>query len=362
VLIGTLGLMARRSLDAEAARLMDLARRAGEQLAALVEDALDLGAVESGRLAIVPAPLKVRQLAETAAAAHRVRAREKDLDLSVTVDDGVPAAVRADARRVGQILNNFLGNAVKFTEKGVIRLRVMVRDTPPLPPSQDGLVRLRFVVADSGPGIDPDFAAKIFERFTRDPAAVERLVPGAGLGLAIAKELAHAMGGEVGYTSTAGCGTDFWLELAVPVVPEEKVEPVEAAGPVETRVSGGVALLVDDNADNLRLGEAMAKAVGCGAVVAQNGEEALWVEQRENPDVIFLDYRMPVMDGLEAARRLRCRGVLAPIILLTANADTRLREQSRLMGVDEVVMKPLRLRDLRKCLDRYLSEAPAEVA
>ncbi len=384
--IGAQDLLARSSLDAGQAKLLRSAQDASEQLTALVDDALDIAAVEAGRLVIRPHPFSPDALGASLLQVFAPRAAAQGLQLALAVEPGLPACVLGDARRIRQIVGNFLNNAVKFTVKGGITLRLRSR------PLAGFAAALQIAVEDTGPGIAAAQHEAVFERFHRGETAQEQQVPGSGLGLAIAKELAEAMGGRVGLRSAVGEGAVFFLDLSLPiadVAPQPRLDGQGASAAAVLGHGGGgqgadtwddpttngsasmgpavalqahgfpsvserpLVMIVDDNEANLQLAGTMVQICGCRVCLAGSGDEALRRVRDEQPQLILLDYRMPGLTGLEVARRMRAAGVTARIMLLTANAGSLTpREQA---GIDGLLLKPLRLRDLKRHLQMALA-------
>ena len=268
----------------------------------------------------------------------------------------MPATVRGDPVRVRQVLGNFLGNALKFTERG--RIDVAVELAAP--------GRLRLSVTDTGPGIDTQTQARLFRPFTQADESTTRRYGGTGLGLSICRELAAAMGGEVGVDSAPGRGSRFWAELPLPVTSAAEAAEEDATTLVR-QLRGARVLLVEDNPVNMMIAVAMLEQGGVHVTQAHDGQQALdavAAAERHGPrfDLVLMDVQMPVMSGHEAARRLRERHdrESLPIVALTAAALVSEREQALASGMDAFLTKPIDADQLQRTLVQVLGAgAPA---
>jgi len=264
----------------------------------------------------------------------------------------VPTTVLGDPVRVRQILTNFITNAIKFTERG----RVRIHATMPV----DDVVRL--AVSDTGPGVDADTQGRLFLPFSQADDSTTRRYGGTGLGLSICRELAHLMGGDVGVISMAGMGSTFWTELPLPAAdaPHSEHGALDAA-PLD-RLVGANVLMVEDNAVNMLVAVAMLEQWGVKVTQAMDGRmalDAVDLAQREGSlfDVVLMDVQMPNMSGHEAARELRKRFDRSqlPIIALTAAALVSERDQAMASGMNEFLTKPIDAKRLRETLARCVA-------
>jgi PAS domain S-box-containing protein len=318
-------------------------RQIGESaqaLAGIISDILDLSKIEAGKLQIEATTFDLGELAEGLRQTWAPQAAARGLALTVELGAGVAGTVRGDPLRVRQIAANFLSNAVKFTERGEVALRL----TRP-----GGGERLRFEVQDSGPGIDDATLARLFRPFTQADESTTRRYGGSGLGLSICRELASLMGGEVGVTSRLGEGSLFWALLPLP----EAEATAPAAPPVEGQtLAGARVLLVEDNPVNMMIAVAMLERWGVDVAQAVDGQEALAAvalaaQQGQPFDLVLMDVQMPVMSGHEATRSLRAAGHQVPIVALTAAALVTEREQAAAAGMDDFLTKPIDVDKLR---------------
>ena len=313
------------------------AYRSAKALLALIDDVLDLSRIEAGKLELRSTSIDLRALAAEAVELMSAAARDRPVTLSCSVPPELPERLEGDPVRLRQLLVNLLHNAVKFTERGEIRLEITIIER-----SAD-TVQLRCAVHDTGIGIAPDQLGSIFEAFTQADASSTRRHGGSGLGLAIVKELAEIMGGRVGVESRFGDGSTFWFELRLKTAAQ--APPLIApAAPDGGQLSARV-LLVEDDVVNQMVVEEMLKRLGCVIDIVADGDAARSAVAGGRYDLVFMDCHMPVMDGYEATRRIRqeeqARGLHTPIVALTADALAGDRERCIASGMDDYITKPV---------------------
>lgn len=467
-ILGMAGLLGQAKLEPAAQTYVQAIRQSGELLLDLITEILDYSRLEAGRVALESAPFNPEETMQSVAELLSPKAFDKGLEIAVLVRPGAPALVSGDDGRLRQILFNLAGNAVKFTESGGVLLELSPR----------GGDRLRFAVRDTGPGVAPDKQALIFEEFSQADAGTARRYGGAGLGLAIVRKLARAMGGEVGLTSSPGNGSTFWVELPLrtlqPAAPTRALESVRAAvlsaTPMITQAltatitsQGGVlvgdddepdvvlvdwrdardaahvedlkrrarvviavvpqedrgaiercramgihhyalkpvrrgalakriqaalgrrdepapvtpaaeasagpvlqgvrVLLAEDNPINALLARTLLTRSGAVVDVVHDGEEAVAAASAAPYDLVLLDIRMPRLDGVTAAQRIRAQGgptAAAPVIALTADASEEDRARALGAGMDDFITKPIDPRRLVDVAARFtLASKPA---
>ncbi len=338
--IGMTNLLLGTRLNREQAELAGTVRDSAESLLAILNDILDVSQMEAGRLEVESIPFDLGALVNGVASLQQVVAEQKGLRLAWKVDPELPAGVRGDGNRLRQVLNNLLGNAVKFTRTGEVRLRV---------DRAEGCVR--FEVADTGIGMTPEQVGRLFQAFSQADASMSRRFGGTGLGLYISQRLVELMGGHIGVTSEAGFGSSFGFTLPLVAAP---VAPRTASRETPETLAGRV-LLVEDNPVNQRLALMVLKRFGLEVERAEDGLAALG-RLEEGFDLVLMDCQMPVLDGYEATRRWRLRekGRRTPIIAMTANAMEGDRERCLACGMDGFVAKPFRAEDLRQVLAAHL--------
>jgi signal transduction histidine kinase/CheY-like chemotaxis protein len=339
----------------------------GQHLLTLINDILDLARVEAGKMTLHPAPVNLGVFLQVLANIMRVKAEEKGLAFSYELASGLPAAVTIDETRLRQVLLNLLGNAVKFTDTGKVSLRVLQAQSaePPGGPAGEPTARLRFEVADSGIGMNPQQLARLFQPFEQ-VATAQRREGGTGLGLAISQQLVRLMGGNIGVVSEPGKGSTFSFEIEVPVATAGPA----AVAPQETLVGyegeRKRLLVVDDVPQNRAMMLDLLDDVGFIVASATNGLECLVLLDSFKPDLILMDAMMPVMDGNETTRQIRRTPGWSnvPIVAVTASANADDERKSRDAGANAFIAKPvdhdLLLRTIGRLLAlKWVTEQPA---
>lgn len=351
---GILGLarLLRRQPEAPTAAQWDVIERAGEHLLAQINDILDFSHLQGGTIALAQQRFDLAQLIDDVVAQSSPAASERGLLLQTRLSMTRPALVVGDAARLRQVLQQLLGNAIKFTEAGSVT--VIVKHHPVRG-------RVRIDVRDTGIGIAAVDRGRIFDAFQQGDNSFRRRYGGTGLGLTIARELARAMGGDLVCTSVPGEGSNFRLTLALPTAPEDApIEPAAATGDRSGRLLSGHVLLAEDNPVNALVAEAALQGLGLSVQVVGDGEQAVAAFKAHRPDLVLMDCQMPLMDGFEAARRMREHeqeagdGRRTPIVALTANAMDGDRERSLAAGMDDHMAKPFRDDALWATLRRLL--------
>ncbi|MBF0626658.1 MAG: response regulator [Magnetococcales bacterium] len=372
-IIGMADLISQEVLSENHAQAMTIIKDSGQALLTLINDILDLAKIESGEIHMELELFSPRDLLESVYNIMRVPAeRQKGLRLTCQVMPTVSKAVQADYRRIRQVLINLVGNAIKFTEQGEIR--IAVEQDPAFPES-----RLLFSVADTGIGISADKLGAIFGVFVQADASIYGKYGGTGLGLAISKRLVEIMQGTIWAESTPGQGSVFYLSIPAPVLEnaptQDGVEPVLEIAPLsialpaavafsgvemERRLKGMTVLMVEDDPLNQLVILKMLKKIGCCPDLAANGREALEMIAAKEYALVLMDVQMPEMDGLTAVRILREReretGQKIPrkVIAMTAFAMAEDRQRCLEAGMDDFLCKPIRNHDLTAMLFRWL--------
>lgn len=343
-IIGLSEMLREQSLPQKALDHVDSIQRSGEILLEILNEVLDYSAIENGRLSIEHRAFDVSELVEQCAGLFRTQAERKGIAM-VTRLHGATGRVMSDPTRLRQVLINLVGNAMKFTERGSVTIGAgLLRN-------QNGEMRLRLEVADTGRGIDPEGMPRLFKPFSQVDSSITRRYGGNGLGLSICKGIAEKLHGAVGAQSEPGRGSLFWIEVPVCEAPAA-AEPAPSAAPA-VRLPGLRILLVEDNPTNRMVASSQLTALGQSVAQACDGREAVEMAAVEKFDLIFMDMQMPVLSGPDAAREIRSgRGPNAgtPIVAMTANASPEDRAACIAAGMDEFESKPVRKKRLTEIL------------
>jgi signal transduction histidine kinase/CheY-like chemotaxis protein len=357
--LGMLDDLAEYDLPGGAAQDVQVARDAGRNLLRVVGDILDFSKIEAGKLEFANEPVALAPMVEAVALAFAPEAARRGLSVRTFIAPEAPAAFCGDAVRIRQVLYNLVGNAMKFTERGEVRLEVRPAGTgdPGAPPG------LAFVVSDTGLGIPPDKLEDVFEAFTQADGSATRKHQGTGLGLAIVKALARGMGGHARLSSTPGVGTTVTVVLpAKPCeAPAPGPDPVPASPPPPERPLD--ILLVEDDRINQITASRFLNKWGHAVTVAGDGRQALDILRERGFDLILMDMHMPVLDGLGALKALRSDPAYAeraalPVVALTANAMKGDRERYMAEGLDGYLSKPIDPAEMRRVINEIANRTP----
>ncbi len=331
-------------------------RAAGGHLLELVNDVLDVAKIESGKLELELAAFGLDQLVERVASIADVRASQKGLALKLHVDPAIPRELEGDSLRIGQILLNYINNAVKFTASGFVEVRASLAG------KTQGGCRILFEVTDSGIGLSEEQMSRLFGLFQQADASTTRKYGGTGLGLAIARQLAERMGGEVGVRSSLGIGSTFWAVIEVGVREAGAAEEAEQKQKALTsaqhlRFDGARILLAEDNLFNQQIAREMLEQAGATVTLASDGREAIDQATANTFDCILMDVRMPGIDGLQATQALRGLPATAsvPIIAMTANAMVEDREECLRVGMNDFIPKPVNPDQFLEILGKWVA-------
>ncbi|MDR0656194.1 MAG: response regulator [Treponema sp.] len=338
-------------------------------LLGIINDILDFSKIEAGKLELENDNFNLIGLIDNIRELMMPRINEKGLEFIIILDESIPSLVRGDALRLSQILLNLLGNAVKFTNQGSITLEIKSRFiSPELSPALPGTTKIRLdcMVRDSGIGMSSEQQNILFQPFAQADSSTARRFGGTGLGLSISKALVELMGGAITVSSEPGKGSVFAFFVELETSENETVKEPEISPEMENRRYEGYRfLLAEDNEINQEIALAVLSDLGAQVDIANNGQEAVEAFLKKDYSLIFMDIRMPIMDGLEAARRIRAleaerrgknreypKGI--PIIAMTANAMKEDREASLAAGMNDHISKPLNITEIKKSLYREL--------
>ena len=332
-------------------------RRNARHLLELINDILDLSKIEAGKMTVERIDADLPRMVAEVLSTMRARAHEKALGLHVVFDGPIPRTVRTDPLRVRQVLVNLIGNAVKFTERGEVTLRVSC-------PSRSPEVSvIAFDVTDTGVGMSRDEIKKLFQPFTQADESTTRRFGGTGLGLSISKRLAEMLGGDISVRSEPGRGSTFSLTIEGGALAESQMltgltesqfAPNEPGQSAPQLTLNGRILLAEDGRDNQRLISAYLREAGAEVVVAENGRVAVEKARAESFALILMDMQMPEMDGYAATSELRRRGITVPVIALTAHAMSGDREKCLRCGCTDYLTKPIDAELLLNTVATYL--------
>ncbi len=386
-IVGMIELLRLTELSAVQQRYLDSASQSSRALLRLVTDVLDLSRIEGGKLELECAPFHLPSLIHDVRALFSDEARAKGLSLSAAVPDSLNLVLLGDQNRLLQVLTILVGNALKFTTEGGVALRGSAEEMA------DDRVRLRFEVADTGIGIPAGKQEMVFDAFSQADSSNTRRHGGTGLGLAIARHLVRMMNGEMGVDSVAGAGTTVWFAVSLRRQADASIAlPAAARAPAHKPAEGAdtaialssptgrafqaalsragrsdiAILLVEDNAANMRVTQALLETLGCRVTPAHNGLEAVSLYRENRFDLVLMDCQMPEMDGYEATRAIRqierFQQRHTPIVALTAHAMEGSREASLDSGMDDQITKPLTMAALTGKLLEWLVAAEAHDA
>jgi len=357
--MGMMNLMEETKLDSEQQFMLQNAQKSAQYLMNVINDILDFSGLEAGKVKLRPAQVDLLSVCKDAVAVFDAQVRDKGLTLRFEVPNYENLTVTADGVRIGQILMNFIGNAVKFTDEGGVTVVLEWEAT-----ETGGIAK--FSVEDTGIGVDNAMMEKLFHRFERADNSATRVASGTGLGLAICQELVCLMGGSITVASNISVGSCFCFELKFshaeivenkPLAPQIRQQTVSAEA--NTPSSNLRVLLAEDNAINQTLIVRMLEQEGMDVTLVENGQEAVdAVDSEEKPfDIIFLDIQMPVLDGVSAARIIRLRSEMPPpLIAITANTSESDLQSYKEVGIYEVLGKPLNRGELRLVVENLKNE------
>ena len=356
--LGMLELVLRSDLSPEQRQNLGDAHGAAKSLLGILNDILDHSKAEANRLELEQMDFAVREVVESALGPFLVQSVEKGISLSASTDPDVPLFLKGDPARLRQVVVNLVSNAVKFTQKGSIRVLVSVEP----PPKQANM--LHFLVVDTGPGIPPDKQGLILEAFTQADASITRRFGGTGLGLAICRDLVNLMGGRIWVESEPGRGSTF--HFTVRCAASSGIARVEQPDePARTACNPLRVLIAEDNLVNQKLVTRLLEIGGHSFELAENGEQAVSRFREGQFDVIFMDVQMPGMDGLEATRQIRAiegtSGSHLPIVGVTAGVTAAELAACLASGMDSCITKPIAIREVEQVLARVAAGWPPVV-
>jgi PAS domain S-box-containing protein len=346
--LGLLQLMQDTSLTDKQTLYIETAAESGQSLLTIISDILDFSKIEAEKLVLQPVPCDLSRMLQEMQQLFHLRVEEKSIQLHCDMDAALPDWVHVDAQRLRQVLLNLLGNAIKFTGYGEVRLSVSL--------TTQG--RIRFLVSDTGIGIALNEQHKIFSEFsTVKHTASDKVYEGTGLGLAISYKLVNLMGGELTFSSEAQKGSQFWFEIPL-ITATAPIQPLQRL--VETDTLQGHVLLVDDSATNRLVAKAMLESAGVTITTAEDGYQAIELYPTAEFDLILMDISMPGIDGLETTAQLKqlSQWKSTPVIAVTAYAMPEDEQRFLAHGMTDYIEKPLDKQRLLGVISRYLRLSP----
>lgn len=330
----------------------------GKHLMELINDILDLSKIEAGRMQIVRDKYSPFKIIHDVVSVLRVRAEDKGVMLTIECHGQLPETIDTDDVRVRQVITNLVGNAIKFTDEGEVKVMAKLVD-------REGLSHLEISISDSGIGMTEEQLGRIFQPFVQADTSVTRKFGGTGLGLAISKRIVESLGGEIVVTSRDGVGSTFTFSIetgqldGIPLLTSDeyaasaKIQRREPK-PGVVKLPPGQILVVDDGTANRRLIKLILEKAGCIVTEAENGQIGFEIAIQGKFDIVLMDMQMPVLDGYKATEKLRAHGYTRPIVALTANAMTGDQEKCANAGCDGFLAKPVDIDKLLETISGYL--------
>jgi signal transduction histidine kinase/CheY-like chemotaxis protein len=357
-IIAMADVMRSSALPVREKRLTDVIFQSSQALLRIINDLLNFSQIEAGQVGLEVEIFSVRHLIEQTCSVLELKAQGKNLAMTYYVAEDVPERLQGDGGRLGQVLFNLIGNAIKFTQNGSIEIRIS-RD----PSSDENVARINFTITDTGRGISSDDLATLFQPFNRLGKVGTSGEPGTGLGLSIGQSLVRQMGGEIRVESRLDQGSTFYFQLPLKFLNEVRAQDEPASfvastpvGVIPDRSFNGVRVLVaEDNQTNQIVVQTILEQLGCLVAIAQTGLEAIETLMSRDFDIILMDCQMPVLDGYEATRRIRLQELTSGrrpirIVAMTANAQADDRARCLASGMDDYVAKPFVTEDLIRAL------------
>lgn len=339
---GFIDLLDQSNLTSEQEGYVKLLKASAAGLMNVINDVLDFSKLEEGRMKLDIVPFEPKQVVDGTLAAVAVSMKEKGLELKKSFPSKIPVKLMGDPNRLRQILLNLINNAVKFTHEGTIDVNVEVLEANP----QNDSITLRFSVQDTGIGIDEKHLSNIFKKYNQAAASISTTYGGTGLGLTICDRLVASMDGEVGVESVLGEGSKFWFTIPFSCPKVESQTSVEPEN-TDVQVSELSILVAEDNKVNQKLISKMLSRLNHNTKIVENGLEAVKEVQANDYDLVLMDMQMPIMDGIDATKEIRSKGITIPIVGLTASVY---RSDFSDIGLDGWLCKPVRLKELRQTI------------
>lgn len=360
VIIGVSQLLIDSDISDEHKEKLFILKNHAITLTEILNDILDISRIESGTTEVDEIDFNIRTFVDEIRSFFMLIAEQKGLVINTSVSNDIPDNIKSDYRKIKQILCNLISNAIKFTEKGHIDIKVEKDDFPPYKISSPDNISIRFSIADTGIGIPAKKKSHIFESFTQVDSSTTRKYGGTGLGLSICKGLVSVLGGSIDLDTEIGKGSTFHFTIPVKISAVDTGSDIPSSEESDKLIKKNLNILVvDDNQLNQMIASRLLMKAGHTVTTANDGREAIQMLQKENFDVVFMDINMPDMDGYDTTKKIReidirTGGKPIPIIAMTAYAMQGDREKCLEAGMDDYISKPVDAKQLYKILENYM--------
>ncbi len=348
-ILGTISLLT--DLDKKQQEKIDIINRCGEGLMNIINEILDFSKIESGEMKLEIAPANLYEMIKDTSILLSQRAKEKNIKLTYEYNQNVPKYLLCDIGRIRQIIINIVGNAIKFTDNGSIKINITTSDIT------ENKAIILFEIIDTGIGIKEKDQELIFQKFLQTDYSPIKKAKGTGLGLAICKNLVNMMDGKIGVKSKYGEGSNFWFELPLDIAKKEDIEHIKNHNKINKSQDFDIKiLLVDDTQSNQFVAQNMLEKLGCKVDTANNGLKAIELINKKHYDIVLMDCQMPIMDGYEATKKIRANekdGNHTIIIACTAHAMSDDKQKCIDAGMDDYLAKPIKEQDIVKILEKW---------
>lgn len=349
--LGMTTLLLETDLNKDQRELAESIRSSGDGLLQIINDILDFSKMEAGKIEIETVPFNLEEVVVRTKKLLEVRARDKGIELCVKFDENAPKDYLGDPGRLGQILLNLCGNAVKFTKQGHVQIATQCLER------SASNATIRIAIEDTGIGLSDAAIEMIFDQFSQADTSTTRKFGGTGLGLTITKQLVELMGGSLSVASDLGVGSTFSIEITLPISQPVKEQPKAAI--VQVEPIRAYILVAEDNSVNQIVAKRMLENIGCRIDIAEDGQICVEMLTARAYDLVFMDCQMPRLDGFDATRAIRALAPprsKTPVVAMTANALAGDRERCLESGMDDYLSKPMKPEQLREILTRWLPD------
>ena len=353
-IVGMAEQLAQSQLDADQRYFVDIMRSASSTLLSIINDVLDISKIESGKFSIETTPFNLNETIRRTLSIFGEKAKQSNLSLDIELMDDRGIMHLGDPHRLSQVLFNIVGNAMKFTQVGYVRV------TSQLARGENDMCFVSFSIEDTGVGMDMAYLTKVFEAFTQEDASVTRKFGGSGLGLSIARNIVHIMGGTIDIESEKGKGTRVNIRIPMRISNEKTKQDIVEITDLQKSLKGLRVLAVEDNELNRMVLQVILKKCEVVLTIAHNGQEAIDLIQQQEFDLVLMDVQMPIVDGLEATKYIRNElKMIIPIIGLSANAMREEVEICKQAGMNDYLVKPYSERVLVEIMKKWSTEVMA---